>query len=441
MKPRACTLSRDIPAKPVSRSNTFTVNCLATVGSPVSAFSSLSASRTLVPEATLMAPNFWPCAPLVSKSQPVYVFFGTTARSTDCPSTSATPKYRNKAGSAPAKPMWLRRDTSRYMDGSNQSRTPDTIWQGSACSSGPSQKAPSPRPWVLIWRCRRFKPEHLPEQELHSSQSSNSQSWLSTQGTSRLQARCSTARPTAGWPQSFASTLMSLTRHVCPPLQLAEHGSQGCQSSHTPSTQTFSWHLCMLQPSTCSLSMAAHGLQPGSGDLVMCRMRTRCPPSHGLLHVPHSSQSPHRQSLQTHSFKSSHGFTSLRCWLHPCPSSHGREVNSRARSVKPAPHVALHFDQADQSLTMQSCEAQGSSAQPSVSMSRSGQGSPPPLGFTMTSRSRVLWPPPQDLSQESQGVQSETLQSTIRSQASVSFSAPSHGEPRPSGSTSMRRIR
>lgn len=90
-------------------------------------------------------------------------------------------------------------------------------------------------------------------------------------GASALQTLCSMDAPVPAWPHSFASTLTVRDRHVCPPAQVAEHGSHAPQSAHSPSTQSFSWHLWRLQPSICDLSWASQGLQPGSGETRMCR--------------------------------------------------------------------------------------------------------------------------------------------------------------------------
>mmetsp|Transcript_43991 Transcript_43991/g.124258 ORF Transcript_43991/g.124258 Transcript_43991/m.124258 type:complete len:327 (-) Transcript_43991:2692-3672(-) len=326
------------------------------------------------------------------------------------------------------------------MEGSSQSSKPKVVWQGWVSSKGPSQKKPLPRPFVAMDRCLRCTPAHLAEQSLHADQFPKAQSTLGSHGTSALQTLCSMDAPVPAWPHSFASTLTVRDRHVCPPAQVAEHGSHAPQSAHSPSTQSFSWHLWRLQPSICDLSWASQGLQPGSGETRMCRDLERWPPSHGLLHTVQSLQLPHWQSLHLHLGRWAQGFTSSRCCSQPKPSER-REVKERLRFAVPAPQEALHASHADHWLTMQSEVSHASVLQPLVSMRSSGQGFPPELGFRVISRFRVRWPPPHDLSHASQAVHSETSQSAMRSHISASFMAPSQGAPVPSGCCRMERIR
>mmetsp|Transcript_42916 Transcript_42916/g.113643 ORF Transcript_42916/g.113643 Transcript_42916/m.113643 type:complete len:250 (-) Transcript_42916:2915-3664(-) len=235
----------------------------------------------------------------------------------------------------------ISRERSRYMLCSVKSSTPDSISHGQVCSTAPAQNWPSPWPWIRTLRSRCMMPSHWEEQAVQSCHSVNRQSMLGVHPTLSLQVLCSMDSPTAGTPQSLASTATPRTRQVSPPLHVVEHGSQSLHWSHWPLMQTFSWQRWVLHGSISSLALASQGLHPWRGALMMARARERCPPSQGALQVLHADHSFQRQSTHWHSC-SWHGRASVRPWSQPRPASQGRSVKSRPRASMPPPQVALH---------------------------------------------------------------------------------------------------
>mmetsp|Transcript_7541 Transcript_7541/g.16106 ORF Transcript_7541/g.16106 Transcript_7541/m.16106 type:complete len:627 (-) Transcript_7541:1323-3203(-) len=369
-----------------------------------------------------------------SGSLATWLKLSTPGRACPCPSTLASP------GPPPPKLLVISLERSRYMLGSLKSSTPDSISHGQIWTVAPSQNWPLPSPWIRTSRPRRLMPSHCDEQAVQADQSSHWQSMLGVHAIFSLQLLCSMDSPTAGTPQSFASTFTLRTRQVSPPSHEAEHASQSVQSAHWPSVQTFSWQRWVLHGSISSLALASQGLHPGCGALTMWRSRVRWPPSQGALQLLHSNQSAQRQSTHWHSSRLQ-GRASLSCWWQPSPSSFLRGWKSRLRASRPLPHVVLQADHGVHAATTQSTSEQGCVLQPRACMSSSGHFLPPFRGFVRTARWRMVWPPLHVLSHSSHCVHSLATQSTVWLQCRASRREPLQGLPVAEGSSSILRSR
>mmetsp|Transcript_26196 Transcript_26196/g.66775 ORF Transcript_26196/g.66775 Transcript_26196/m.66775 type:complete len:297 (+) Transcript_26196:1322-2212(+) len=291
------------------------------------------------PEGRLIAAKVCPCLPLACTSQGMYAPLGSMMRSTVRPGSGSSATFLKRItggvsspavselpaspGPAPPKLLVSSCERSRYIVGSEKSSVPDSSSQGQVSSSEPTQNLPSPWPWTLTSRERRLMPSHRAEHGVQSCHDVNWQSMAGVQPTPALHFLCSVESPTAGTPQSLASTLTLRMRQVSPPSHVAEQGSQSSHSSHWPLTHTFSWQVWKLHASISSLSLASHGLQPGFGAWMMCRSRERWPPPHFWLQWLHMPHWPHLQSTHSHA-SISHGLASFRATLQPRPPSQGR---------------------------------------------------------------------------------------------------------------------
>mmetsp|Transcript_20863 Transcript_20863/g.64411 ORF Transcript_20863/g.64411 Transcript_20863/m.64411 type:complete len:278 (+) Transcript_20863:519-1352(+) len=172
---------------------------------------------------------------------------------------------------------------------------------GQVCFKAPSQARPSPRRRAAIVRERLLTPVQRLVQSLQAIQGLNAQSLLARHATPALQPACSMESPTAARPQSLASLRSFRERHVAPPLQVLEQGSQRLHGPHSPSTQGAPWHGWVLHGWISSLLPKAHNAPPPLGAWRMCRILLLWPPLQEQVQPPQSDQSPHRQStlLQT----------------------------------------------------------------------------------------------------------------------------------------------
>mmetsp|Transcript_88806 Transcript_88806/g.287572 ORF Transcript_88806/g.287572 Transcript_88806/m.287572 type:complete len:271 (-) Transcript_88806:2108-2920(-) len=242
-------------------------------------------------------------------------------------------------------------------------------------------------------------------------------------------------------PQWLAMRATFRVRKVMPPPQETEQGDQTAHWPQRPSRQPLKLQGFVLQASTCSLSPETQGAPPFCGARAMRRLRWRWPPSQVQVQELQTLQSPHWQSVRWQGRLNLHSRDSPKMSLQPLPTLFRWRRIWRLRTCEPTPHSAEHCPHSPHSPTRQSCTLQTSVLQPLTSMSSAGQSLPPFSGKCCTWRCRCVCPL-QSLSQVSQSVHWETLQSTFMwVQVSVSRSAPRQASPPWSESCRMPRLR
>mmetsp|Transcript_105564 Transcript_105564/g.281142 ORF Transcript_105564/g.281142 Transcript_105564/m.281142 type:complete len:288 (-) Transcript_105564:1055-1918(-) len=285
-------------------------------------------------------------------------------------------------------------------------------------------------------------PLQVCEHALQTPQSPNMQSRLGSQSILALQTRVSWEFPLTGSPQWSAIWATSLVRKDVPPPQEVEQTDQVFHSAQRPSWHGGNTQAFELQALTSSLSIGWHILPPRCGILAISRVRRCWPPPQETGQPDHSCHSPHWQS----SFGQAcvgQAASSDNSKLQPVPPGFLKCITLRCLCRCAGPQEAEHADHSCQSLTWQSCTLHWFLLQPDVCNSSPGHAAPPLSGKTMIWRCLCVWPPPQDLSQLSHVVHSETTQSTfsVVKHGCVSSKSPLHALPLPMANCETLRSR
>mmetsp|Transcript_31660 Transcript_31660/g.57636 ORF Transcript_31660/g.57636 Transcript_31660/m.57636 type:complete len:287 (-) Transcript_31660:2980-3840(-) len=285
-------------------------------------------------------------------------------------------------------------------------------------------------------------PLQVPLQSDHGPHVCKTQSTAASQLISTLQNFVSRSLPSTGVPHSLASVTMGRCLIDTPPPQVAEHIPHADQPPNAPSMQVRLLHRCVLQGSICSFSSGVQALPPSLGMRFTIRSRVLCPPPQVQVQALQACQSAHRQSSRSHSRLLAHALVCPRLAEAPAPPGPRIVSTIRLRSCIAGPHEAEHVLHFVHSPSSASCLLQASVLQPCVCMSSWGQVVPPFAGKRDTCRCRRCCPPPQVLSQLSQNVQSDVLQSTLSACAvSVSCRDPEHAFPPLEAGTATLRER
>mmetsp|Transcript_16713 Transcript_16713/g.36633 ORF Transcript_16713/g.36633 Transcript_16713/m.36633 type:complete len:481 (-) Transcript_16713:3730-5172(-) len=291
--------------------------------------------------------------------------------------------------------------SSAHMSGTS---SPSDGLHGLDSTNAPMQNLPSPRPDWATCRDRVLLPRHCLVHSPQSPQGERMQSLFSLHSP-LLQLRTSRDRPEAGVPQWFASCSICRTRHVKPVPQVRLQLSQSCHWAHLPSMHALPPHFCVLQGAIIVIARGSQGFPPGPGVCRMSRSRDIWPPSQSQVQALHGFQSPHSQSLTTHS-ASTQGLVSIMGPLQPEPPEVARCASPRLLVSRPLPQLTEQLLQSlhgsiSQSALAQSCELHGT-----VSLSTLGHAAPA-AGSPKISLTRERWPPEQVLSQSLHAVHAE----------------------------------
>mmetsp|Transcript_70544 Transcript_70544/g.168444 ORF Transcript_70544/g.168444 Transcript_70544/m.168444 type:complete len:237 (-) Transcript_70544:499-1209(-) len=231
-------------------------------------------------------------------------------------------------------------------------------------------------------------------------------------GTFSLQLACSFCGPRAGLPQGDATCATSRERSATPPAQLWEQEDHSVQSPHSPSLQ-LPWQCPSRQASTSAVGCGWQGSPSCEGCWAMCRFLVLEPKPQLALQLPQALQSAQAQStFSSHALEcdtSPQLEASLRAPLKPAPS--WELVTCRSRTLCPMPQEEVQLDQLVHAPTCASSALQVLTMQLLASTKEIGHGWPWYIGFCVTCLCLCDCPTPQSLSQASQAVQAETLQS------------------------------